>query len=207
MMRHSLLLNRQVPFSFFHKWPENFPQVSLFNKSTQLTPPKTNMTAGKTSISRCISYWTWGFSIVMLVFRDNSIRFIWCLTLRPWRFQHVIIIPKDLGMSSKRWFSLYYIPILGMRLRPSILLDREGSGFLGYTLHFTSWKLTYALPSCTPLSCRISSHFPWRWDIMLLPRTKTRRDTQNFDGFQKVMPLKFKVWPFFWYEFVRFLGV
>ena len=39
-----------------------------------LHPAKTNMAMGKCTIWRCISYWTWGFSDVVLVLRCLRIR-------------------------------------------------------------------------------------------------------------------------------------
>ena len=41
------------------------------------------------------------------------------------------ICPEILGFSPEKGISLIIHPIVRMGLRPSILLDREGSGFLG----------------------------------------------------------------------------
>ena len=90
----------------------------------------------------------------MLVFggvRDNSIRFILMPYPPTMEIQHVIIIPKDLGMSSIGDFP--YIPVLGMGCFDHQSYDFPGGVWIlrSKTLHFTSWKLTYPRHHPAPL--------------------------------------------------------
>ena len=55
------------------------PRWNIWSK--RHTPPKNNHDNGKSIIWRCISYWYWGFSNVMLLFRGVT---NWWIPLTPW---------------------------------------------------------------------------------------------------------------------------